>query len=285
MVKIMDPKTHIGLVHLIVSNLEESCDFYLNKIGFKELVRDGSTVSLTANGKTPLVILEEREDAKVKPERTTGLYHFAILVPNRASLGQSLLHLLQVGYPLQGASDHGFSEAVYLADPDGNGIEIYADRPREQWEKTQNGEYKAITMAMDAEGVLAEASNGGWAGLPDETVIGHIHLHVDNLIAAENFYIDGIGFEKTIKMAESALFVSAGGYHHHLGLNVWAGIGAPHPPLDSLGLKHYTIEVAGNSDLDEMAARLHSIGAEYVMEDGFIRTADPSGNVVLILAG
>jgi catechol 2,3-dioxygenase len=278
--EIIHPETEIGHVHLIVSNLDRSLRFYQNLIGFQILNKEENKATLTTDGVTPLLVLEERKDAILKPARTTGLYHFAILVPNRASLARSLLHLLQSGYPLQGASDHQFSEAIYLADPDGNGIEIYADRPVEQWERTESGEYKGITEPLNVEDLLAEAGNEQWLGLPKETKIGHIHLHVANIEEADVFYRNGLGFEATIRMGNHALFLSAGGYHHHIGVNTWAGVGAPQPPENATGLRLFSILLPNEEELKKVVERLKKIGASVELEQEKAVVRDPSGNQI-----
>jgi catechol 2,3-dioxygenase len=280
MSKAIHPDATIGHVHLIVSNLERSTQFYREIIGVQILAKEENTVTLTADGVTPLLVLEERKDAVRKPRGTTGLYHFAILVPDRASLARSLLHLLQKGYPLHGASDHQFSEAVYLADPDGNGIEIYADRPKEKWEKTENGEYKGVTEPLDVNGLLAEAGDIPWTGLPSGTRIGHIHLHVAHIHEAETFYKDGLGFEIMIRMGNHALFVSAGGYHHHIGLNTWAGVGAPQPPENAVGLRLFSIVLPNEDELKKVVEQLKNIGvtAEFAEKTALVK--DPSGNQI-----
>ncbi|AEH49101.1 VOC family protein [Parageobacillus thermoglucosidasius] len=274
------PQTAIGHVHLIISNLERSLRFYTEIIGFRILRKNQYEAVLTADGATPLVVLEEKTDAVPKPPRTTGLYHFAILVPDRKSLAQSLFHLLQTGYPLQGASDHLFSEAVYLADPDGNGIEIYADRPREKWEKTENGEYKGVTEPLNVSDLFAQPGIEAWSGLPPKTRIGHIHLHVGDIAKAYDFYVRALGFEATIRMGTHALFVSAGGYHHHIGLNTWAGVGAPPPPTNAVGLRVFSILLLDEEELEKVAERLQHIGASVRRNENSIWTSDPFGNEI-----
>jgi catechol 2,3-dioxygenase len=275
---IIHPKTMIGHVRLIVSNLERSLRFYTEIIGFRLLKQNQSEAVLTADGVTPLVVLEEKADAVPKPPRTTGLYHFAILVPDRKSLAQALLHLLESGYPLQGASDHLFSEAVYLADPDGNGIEIYADRPMEKWEKTASGEYKAVTEPLDVNDLLAQAGTEAWSGLPKQTRIGHVHLHVAHIEEAYAFYVQGLGFEPTLRMGAHALFVAAGGYHHHIGLNTWTGVGAPKPPANAVGLRVFSIVLPNEEEQKKVAKRLQHIGVSVQQNGNSIFVSDPSGN-------
>ncbi|KXG10022.1 VOC family protein [Anoxybacillus rupiensis] len=272
------PKVEIGHVHLRVAKLDRSIHFYTKWIGLQLLEQKGNLAVLTADGITRLIVLEESSDTVRKPPRTTGLYHFAILVPDRSTLARVLLHLLKVGYPLQGASDHQFSEAVYLADPDGNGIEIYADRPREQWEKAENGEYKGVTESLDVEGLLAEADHAPWTGLPPKTKMGHIHLHVAHMHEAEQFYHQGLGFDITIRMDNHALFVSAGGYHHHIGLNTWIGVGAPKPPENALGLRLFSIVFPHEKELEKAIESLKAIGAKVEWTGTEAVTVDPFGN-------
>jgi catechol 2,3-dioxygenase len=191
-----------------------------------------------------LIELHERKGAIPKPRRTTGLYHFAILVPSRAALGRSLRRLAEMRWPISGAADHLVSEALYLDDPDGLGIEIYRDRPRDTW-RVVDGELAMATDPLDVQDVADEpGAEMPWTGLEAGTVMGHVHLHVPHLDTAETFYCGRIGFDPIVRRYPGALFVAAGGYHHHLGLNVWAGIGAPPPPENAVGLRSFTIESA-----------------------------------------
>ena len=233
---------HIGQVGLDVSNLDRSVLFYRDVLGFQEMTRQGAVASLGPSGRRPLIALHERPNAIAKPRRSAGLYHFAILVPSRAALGRSLRRLTDRRWPLTGASDHLVSEALYLDDPDGLGIEIYRDRPREAWPR-QDGQLKMATDPLDLQGVHDEpGADTAWTGLDAGTTIGHVHLHVPHLDAAEAFYCGRIGFEPMVRGYPGALFVAAGGYHHHLGLNTWTGIGAPPPPEHAVGLRSFTIE-------------------------------------------
>ena len=187
-----------------------------------------------------------QQPAVPKPRRTTGLYHFAILVPSRAALGRSLRRLVDARYPLTGAADHLVSEAIYLDDPDGLGIEIYRDRPRDSWRRLAGGQIAMSTDPLDVQNVLDEpGAETAWNGLDAATVMGHVHLHVPHLDTAEQFYCGRIGFDPMLRGYPGALFVSAGGYHHHLGLNTWAGVGAPPPPENAVGLQSFTIESSG----------------------------------------
>jgi catechol 2,3-dioxygenase len=228
---------HIGQVSLTVRDLDRSRRFYQDVLGFKEL-SDGR---LSAGGRV-LIELHERADAIPKPRRSTGLYHFAILVPSRAALGRSLRRLADQRWPITGAADHLVSEAVYLNDPDGLGIEIYRDRPRDSW-TIMDGQIAMASDPLDLQSIQDEpGAEAPWTGLEAGTVIGHVHLHVPHLDQAEAFYCDRIGFTPMLRGYPGALFVAAGGYHHHVGLNTWAGVGAPPPPENAVGLRSFTIE-------------------------------------------
>jgi catechol 2,3-dioxygenase len=229
---------HIGQVSLIVRNLPQSIRFYRDVLGLVEL----QPQRLGPAGGRVLIELTERQDAIPKPRRSAGLFHFAILVPSRAALGRSLRRLSDQRWPISGAADHLVSEALYLDDPDGLGIEIYRDRPRDTW-RVVNGEMAMATDPLDLQAVHDEpGAETPWAGLEAATVIGHVHLHVPHIDAAEAFYCGQIGFDPIVRRYPGALFVSAGGYHHHLGLNTWAGVGAPPPPDNAVGLSAFTIE-------------------------------------------
>jgi len=232
---------HIGSVSLTVTDLDRSVSFYRDVLGFQEVSREGPTSLLSANSDRVLVELHERRDAVPRPRRSTGLFHFAILVPSRAALGRSLRRLADRQWPLSGAADHLVSEALYLNDPDGLGIEIYRDRPRETW-RTANGELAMATDPLDVQSVTDEpGAETPWQGLESGTAIGHVHLHVSRLEEGEAFYCGQIGFEPIVRRYPGALFVSAGGYHHHLGMNTWIGVGAPPPPENAVGMRSFTV--------------------------------------------
>lgn len=233
----------IGQVTLTVRDLDRSLAFYRDVLGFEEARRDGRVSHLGAPGGRVIIELQERPDAIPKPRRSSGLYHFAILVPSRAALGRSLRRLAATRWPISGASDHLVSEALYLDDPDGLGIEVYRDRPRESWQQLMNGEIAMGTDPLDLQAVHDEpGAEAPWQGLDAGTIMGHVHLHVPQLETAEAFYCGQIGFDPILRRYPGALFVSAGGYHHHVGLNVWAGAGAPPPPPNAVGLQSFTVE-------------------------------------------
>ncbi len=274
-------RTVLGEVKLKVRNLSNLVTFYTDVIGLQVLNRDTHTAELTADGKKPLLVLEEIPNAITLPERsTTGLYHFAILVPSRKQLGLSLRRLAEYGVRI-GQADHLVSEALYLSDPEGNGIEIYRDRPRSEW-KWENGNVAMATDPLDIPGILREAEDSPWEGLPPETIMGHIHLHIADLEKARAFYCDLLGWGMAADMSRvmRALFISAGGYHHHIGLNVWAGIGAPRPPANATGLDYYKVVLPSAAELEELVARVREAGVDIVEHDGAWVVEDPFGNEI-----
>lgn len=254
---------HIGSVSLTVRDLERSVAFYRDVLGFRVGTRTGVEAALSVDGTRTLIELHERADAVPRPRRCTGLFHFAILVANRAALGRSLQRLIEQDWPLTGVADHLVSEALYLNDPDGLGIEIYRDRPRETWKRV-NGQIAMATDPLDLQGVASEpGAELPWTGLEAGTVIGHVHLHVPSLVEAERLYCGIVGFEPMVRAYPGALFVAAGGYHHHLGLNVWMGQGAPPPPEDAVGLRWFSVRAASLEEgevVDEASRVVVSLG-------------------------
>lgn len=256
----LPPTASIGFIHLTVGDLDRVATFYTDVLGFKEAHRaDDRTVFLSATGSYPFHVgLTGDPKARPRARRTAGLYHSAILLPARADLGRFLRHLLKVEWPIQGASDHGVSEAVYFADPEGNGIEVYADRPRERWTFVRDG-LTMPTKPMDVDAVLAEGE-GRWDGLPSDTKVGHVHLQVSDLARAEAFYSNVIGFEVTVRAYTGALFFSVGGYHHHLGVNIWAGADLAPASPEIRGLRYFTIRLPDREALDAVVKRIREAG-------------------------
>jgi catechol 2,3-dioxygenase len=210
------------------------------------------------------------------------LYHFAILVPSRADLAQALLHFIEMRTPLQGLSDHLVSEAIYLADPDDNGIEIYSDRSRATWQ-FEGPQVHMDTKSLDVEGLLSESGRGdAWSGLSAETVIGHVHLHVANLAEAQAFYVGVLGFDIMQRYGSQTLFVSAGGYHHHIGLNTWAGVGAPPPPSEAAGLRTFIVRLPNETELARLTSRVREAGVALEETHNGILVRDPSQNCLLL---
>lgn len=271
------PIKFIGQVNLKVKDLERSLTFYKEIIGFKLLKQTGKTAELTADGNTVLLTIEQPDHAISKQEGTTGLFHFALLLPNRSDLGNVLKHFIQIKYPIQGASDHLVSEALYLADPDGNGIEIYADRHPSEWEWINN-EVVMPSDPLDHENLLAQAADSSWKELPSSTIMGHIHLHVSDLQKNRQFYIDGLGFEVVSRYGNHALFISDGKYHHHIAMNVWNGVNAPQAPSNSAGLESFTVKLSNKKQRDQIIQQLKAIGAPISEENEHLVTSDPSGN-------
>lgn len=273
------PDTVLGAVKLNISSLAQSLRFYTEVVGLKILEQTDLTAVLTADGKTALVLLEQIPDAIIAPERrrTTGLYHYALLLPNRKELGLALKRLVAHRIPI-GQADHLVSEALYISDPDNNGIEIYADRPRSEWKRDANGDYVMATDPIDWEGLLQEAGEEDITkGLPPETVMGHVHLHTVGIPESRAFYNGLLGFDIVGDYTQMrALFVSAGGYHHHIGLNVWAGIGAPAPSSQSTGLDYFTIIFPDSAELSSVLERLLAAGISVRQQDGAAFVTDPS---------
>ena len=269
------PLTYTGEVLLNVLDVDKSVHFYKEVIGFKVLEETATRAVLTADGKTPLLIVEQPENVTPKEPRKSGLYHYALLLPERADLGNIIKHFVANNVPI-GASDHKVSEALYLSDPDGNGIEIYTDRKPSEWD-WKNGEVAMSTDPLDGESVVAESAGQTWNGLPAETVMGHVHLHVANLKETEKFY-KALGFEIACNYP-GALFMSTGKYHHHLGLNIWNGEGAQRPSENSVGLKGYTLIFPDDNTLKNA---INNIEAKVETTDNGFSTEDPSGNRIFL---
>jgi catechol 2,3-dioxygenase len=274
-------ETRIGRVKLRVADLERSLNFYSSALGFETHDRRPGGASLGPSG-AELLELVEVPGAPTKPEWATGLYHYAVLLPSRADLGRMLRHLIDTRTPLQGASDHLVSEALYLADPDENGIEIYRDRPRAEW-PMQGDRVRMATDPLDADGILAEAGREGrsFAGLPSGTTIGHIHLQVGDIPAAEQFYVQRVGFDVVAAMP-SALFVSAGGYHHHVGMNVWTSRGQG-PVAGMAGLEEFEIVFPDAASRDDAVQRIETGHAVVDTVAGDTRLRDPWENAIRLV--
>ncbi|PLT35599.1 VOC family protein [Bacillus sp. V5-8f] len=274
------PYTYVKHVDLKVADLDRSITFYKEIIGLRILQQSEKKAALTADGKTTLITIEQPENVTpVQPNRT-GLYHLALLVPNRVDLSVVLRHLLETRYPLQGASDHLVSEAIYLADPDGNGIEIYRDRPSDEWE-WDGSEVVMTTEPLQGQDLLAEGLGKEWNGLPSGTIMGHIHLQVSDLDLAEQFYCRGLGFDLVnSKYGQSARFVSSGGYHHHIGLNTWHSKGAQAAEPNSVGLKSFSVVLPTEEARSTAINQLRALGAQVTEENNEVFTKDPAGNLI-----
>jgi catechol 2,3-dioxygenase len=274
----------LGAVTLQVADLERSLAYYRDVLGLRVAEQAAGRATLAAHGDDmPLVVLREKRGVAPVPRRgRLGLYHFAILLPDRAALGRFVSHLAQVG-ERAGASDHFVSEALYLQDPDGLGIEVYADRPRAVW-RHENRQLVMATEPLDLQSVVAAAGGAPWTGMPAGTVVGHVHLHVGDIDTAAAFYHQGLGLDKVVWSYPGALFLSAGGYHHHLGVNTWAAGTAPAGD-DDARLLEWEIVTPSAADagaaLDHLAAAGHAV--ERAGEGGVAR--DPWGTAVRLRAG
>ena len=281
----IDPATSLGTVTLTVNDLDAVARYYREAIGLRELDRTGHRIDLGVEGsERPLVRLVAAPDAPRRPPRTTGLFHLAVLVPSRAELARALRRVTGAGHRFTGASDHIVSEALYLDDPEGNGIEIYRDRPREEW-SFRDGELAMATLPMDMEGVVASAPAGDSGdGMPAGTRIGHVHLQVASIPDADSFWTGAVGFDPVVRGYPGALFVSAGGYHHHVGLNTWASEGAPAPPPGARGLRDFEILLPDEGALEETLTGLEAAGVGVGEADAGAVVTDPSGNRAVLTA-
>jgi catechol 2,3-dioxygenase len=273
------PATDVGQLGLTVADLRRSVGFYTELIGLRVLDESDGTATLGV-ADDPFLVLTENAGANPWPRggrSHPGLYHFAILVPTRTDLGRWLDHWLKQDMPLPGQGDHFVSEALYLEDPDGHGIEIYRDRPREEWE-WHNGQVKMGVDPVDIRGLLEEAQRSAdpFTNMPVGTTLGHIHLQVTDIAETARFYSEILGFDIVAQMP-SALFISAGGYHHHIGANVWHSRGADPVPADTVNLSYYTIDLPEHGAREEMLNRLDAAGIDTRLEDDETVVVDPSG--------
>ena len=268
--------TRLGSVRLQVADIERSLLFYSKVLGMCVLDGTADSVSLGAvGGDREIVHLRQLKSARPVPQRgLLGLYHFAILLPDRAALGRFIAHLAEIGVRA-GMSDHAVSEAVYLTDPDGLGIEVYADRPRDAWRYDEQQLYMT-TNHLDVEDLVRSASGERWTGMPRGTVLGHVHLYVDDIDKAAAFYHDALGFDKVVWSYPGALFLSAGGYHHHLGTNTWAK-GAPRASDADARLLEWEIVVPASKDAEEAARHVRDAGYSVKQEGGEMVLTDPWG--------
>lgn len=274
--------THVGAVHLQVSDLQRSRDYYEQVLGYRTYTAAGDSATLGPQGEErPLIRLHTRRGITPARRGAFGLYHFAILLPDRAALGRFAAHLAALRVRV-GMADHLVSEALYLTDPDGLGIEVYADRPRSAW-RHENRELAMTTDPLDIPSVIAAAEGERWSGAPAGTTMGHVHLHVGSLDAAEMFYHRALGFDKVVWSYPGALFLSAGGYHHHLGTNVWAPGPASSP--DHAQLLEWELVVPSDGDVVAAARSLRAAGHTVADAAGGVTVADPWGTRVRVQPG
>ncbi len=268
----------IGRVRLQISDLRASIAYYTRVLGFRVISDEGGAALLGTSDGRPLVELRERRGANPVPRRgRIGLYHFAILLPDRRSLGRFAAHLAQIG-AYAGSADHRVSEALYLNDPDGLGIEVYADRPRSEW-TVRDGEIAMATDPLDLRALVRAAGDEPWDRMPAGTTIGHVHFHVTTLSEAEAFYQGALGFDKVVWSYPGALFLSAGGYHHHVGTNTWAG-DAPVATADDARLLEWELHLPTAADVEAASANAVRAGYEVRVDDDEHRITDPWGATV-----
>ena len=266
----VDPKAKIGQVHLQVSDIEESLKFYKSFLGFKIVEKTSQMVSLSADGKLPYLVSLYKAKSSNNTQSRAGLYHFAILLPQRNHLGDFLSYLLKHKdeVKIDGFSDHLVSEAIYIRDPDNIGIEIYRDRDSSEW--TWNDNKVRMTLdPLDMEGLLAESTKS-WTEFPLKTTIGHVHLHVTNLAKAKMFYSEILGLSNTASM-QGALFFAAGKYHHHIATNVWLGENISKASTDVPGLGYFTILFSNRDKLNDVIKRMehHKITVKKFDDNSF----------------
>ncbi len=273
----IDPGLRIDTVHLAVSDLGRSVDFYENILGLPLISRGDEEAILGPDPQAPLLTLTRLHAPTPVPARSGGLFHVALLHPTRGDLAETVLRLASARWPLTGASDHGVSEALYLDDPDGLGLEIYVDRPREQWPEPEGEDpVRMFTLPLDLQALLATARDGLAPSIAPGTVIGHVHLKVSDVERAVRFYRDALGFDLQAHLP-SAAFVAAGGYHHHFGLNTWQSRGAPPAPPTAPGLRLVELGLTDAAQLDALERRLADAGVHEGGRDGdrlSVRDAD-----------
>lgn len=277
----IDPNLAMGAVTLKVSDLEKVSRFYQDVIGLRLLEQTSTAVTL-GTAVRPLVQLRHLGDGCFV-SHTAGLYHMALRVPTRQALANWLSHYGMLDAPhWQGSADHGVSNALYLSDPEGNGIEVYWDRPRAEWPQSSDGSLTMYTRALDLQTLLREAEQDGWSGVPPETDMGHIHLKTADIPSARQFYVDTLGFESIIELPGSALFIAAGGYHHHIGLNTWHSRQAPPVPDDAHSLAQYEILFASQAALEATVERLKAAYHTIKISDSGLMVRD-STNIAIAL--
>jgi catechol 2,3-dioxygenase len=277
----ISPATTLGAVHLTVSDLDRSMRYYETAVGLQMVERDDGRATLGVAGR-PLLVLVEVPGAP-SAAGYTGLYHFALLLPERVELARWLAHAARDRVPLTGLSDHFVSEAIYLTDPDGHGIEIYQDRPRETWEGLVAA--RMTTLPLDVDGLLGELADPAtepFDGLPAGTVMGHVHLKVSEIPDTIGFYRDVLGFGLMAQLGRQAAFLSAGGYHHHIGANTWESRSAPAPPEGCAALRHATIVLPGAEERERVLGRAAAAGARAEETSAGSILTDPSGNRLLL---
>jgi catechol 2,3-dioxygenase len=270
---------HVTSVEIRVLDLKRSIDFYTKTIGMKLIAQDNEYADFGVNTNEILLRLVQINHGLPKEARTAGLYHVAYLLPTRKDLGLILKHFIELRTPLQGASNHGISEAIYLADPDGNGIEIAVDTPDSTWK--WNGDKLDILSdngPMDIQSVLNETNDSVFEGLPESTIVGHLHLHASELVESKKFYRDILGLDIVIEIPNSAIFMSYGKYHHHIAINLWNGKGVKQASSMSPGLFIANLWIPTLTELSTIESTLKHLNYPYTKKDQSLIVNDPSGN-------
>lgn len=278
------PTTYTKHVHLNVADLSSSTLFYKNILGLQVLDQTASVVKFTTNGKDAILTIEQSLEGSNHATNGAGLYHMALLLPSKKDLGTLFNHIRSSGYPFSGASDHMVSEALYLNDIDGNGIELYYDRSPDTW----NWESNMVEMTidpLDIENLIASARHLPFTTMPEGTVMGHVHLRVSNLAEAETFYVKGLGFDVVNHYGTQALFISSNGYHHHIALNTWGHPSSIKRTEQTLGLKSFSIVYPDDTSRQLVVKQLHEIGATVIEQNDYIGAIDPSGVEVQLFVG
>lgn len=283
---ILPPETHISHIHLRVRSIQMARTFYVGLLGMTLLEGSDNDTLLqlgTDPNASPLLTITAEKTARTRPFHTTGLYHIAFLFPDRNALACTLMRLLQHGWPLQGAADHGVSEAIYLADAEGNGIELYVDRPKTEW-PVENGKLAMVSEPLNLNSLLETLGECPNLAINPRTRIGHIHLNVSNLEQTRHFYSHQVGFEVTQDSFAGAIFFASNGYHHHIGANNWNGPNIMPAPHGAAGLVHFEIKMPDLDDLAQIRQRLDSDAIETYQEARGFSAMDPSGIRVLFSA-
>lgn len=280
----LDPGLRMGAAHLAVSDLGRSVDFYGRVLGLSVISSGQEGATLGAGPEHTLVELTRLAHPSTAPPASTGLFHLALLHADRGALADTLKRIVAARWPLSGAADHGVSEALYLDDPDGLGIEVYVDRPRERWTRAPDGTLDIYTAPLDIDDLVAQGAPGPVTALAARTVMGHVHLKVSDVPRAAAFYRDALGLDLQAHMP-SAAFLSAGGYHHHVGVNAWQSRGAPPPPPTAPGLRLFELLLSDPAALEAAAERLQTCAPSGVHRDGdHLNAHDPDGNRLVLQA-
>lgn len=282
----IDPDLGIQSVQLAVSDLPRSVAFYEQALGLPLIAQTDDSAQLGGDRRRPALTLSAIAAPTPIPPHSTGLFHVAWLHPSRAGLAATVRRLAAAGWPIEGASDHGVSEALYLSDPDGLGIEIYADRPRERWQRPTDGHgVNMVTLPLDVDDLLAQAPAAPAPAIEPGTGVGHVHLKVADVPAATGFYGGTLGFERQAALP-SAAFLSAGGYHHHIGLNSWQSAGGSAAGEQVPGLRLVEFALPGEGSLEQLERAVHDAGGEDpVREDGVLLVRDPDGQRLAFAQG